>query len=160
MSTVDTVRQIPTNAEVGQARAYFQGIVSGFSIVLDDWTGIGDGTAKFTDAEGTTLLYTGDELHQFDAIIPCAVHRIHRYGVSTPEQLDEVRATTAECSAKAAPAPVPPPPVDDQPTMTIRVVTDPDAPAVSEPPLTPVPLWLITHAADTPGLDRQTTTAS
>jgi len=158
VSDVDSVRQIPTNAEVGQAWAYFQGVVSGFAIVLDDWIGIGNGTAKYTDAEGTTLLYTGDELHKFDAIIPCAVHRMHRYGVSTPEQLDEVRAVTAECSAKA-PAPTPPP-AADPPTMLLRVVEDPDAPADAPGPPPVPPFWLITLAADTPGRDRQTSAAS
>lgn len=158
MSVVDNVRQIPTNAEVGQAYAYIQGIASGFGIIFDDWTGIGDGTAKFTDGEGTTLLYTGDELHKFDAIIPCAVHRMHRYGVSTPEQLADVRAATAECSAKA-PAPTPPP-AADPPTVMLRIVEDPAAPTdVTGPPPVP-PLWLITRAADTPGRDRQKSTAS
>ncbi|MEW2302048.1 hypothetical protein AB0958_19080 [Streptomyces sp. NPDC006655] len=157
MSTPDNVRQIPTNAEVGQAWAYVQGIASGFGIVMDDWIGCDDGTAKFTDDEGTTLLFTGDEMHKFDAIIPCNVHRRHRYGVSTPAQLDEVRAATAECSA-AAPAPRPAP-VADTPTMTLRIVEDPAA-AAPEAPDPPAPLWLITRAADTPGRDRRPTTVS
>jgi hypothetical protein len=158
VSTPDNVRQIPTNAEVGQAWAYFQGVVSNFGIVLDDWVGQGDGTAKFTDDEGTTLLYTNDELHKFDAIIPCNVHRLHRYGVSTPEQLDEVRAVTAKCSAAAPPRRPAPAPVDDAPTMTLRIVEDPATTAPA--PACPTPLYLITQAADTPGQDRQNPAAS
>ncbi|MEU2426972.1 hypothetical protein ABZ619_39170 [Streptomyces sp. NPDC007851] len=158
MSTPDNVRQMPTNAEVGQAWAYVQAIASGFGIVdIEAWIGQGDGTASYTDEEGTTLLYTGDEMHKFDAILPCNVHRRHRYGVSTPEQLDEVRAITAECSATAQePRPAP---ATDTPTVALRTVEDP-ATVDPEPPATPAPLWLITRAADTPGHDRQPTTVS
>jgi hypothetical protein len=139
----DTPKKVPTSEEVGQARAYLAGVAHGFGLLIGDWIGVGDGTALTTDAEGTTLLYTGDELHPFDAVIPCNVHRRHRVGVTWPAQLDKVRASVAECSAHAAPPAPAAPPADDPPTTTLRVVP------------TPTPLWLITAAAETPGTDRQ-----
>jgi hypothetical protein len=133
-----TPKQVPTPAEVGHARAYLAGVAHGFGLLWEDWTGIGDGTATTTDSEGTTLRYTGDELHPFDAVIPCRRHGRHRVGVTRPAQLDRARADTAACSSKApAPAPAPAPPA-----VTLRAVTKPS------------PLWLITRAAETPGEDR------
>lgn len=146
--TDNTPTQVPTNAEVGHASAYLSGVAYGFGLLFDDWTGLGDGTATMTDAQGTTLIYTGDELHPFDAVIPCARHTRHRLGVTSPAELDQARADTAACSAKApapmpAPAPAPDgPPAFDPPTVAIRPVT------------TPTPLWLITRAAEEPGRDR------
>ncbi|GAA2732106.1 hypothetical protein [Streptomyces nogalater] len=120
----------PTPAEEGRARAYLYGIAYGFGILFDDWTGRGDGTATTTDAEGATLIYTGDEMHPFDAVIPCTRHRRHRTGVTWPADLNKARDDTAACSAFAR-ATVPP---------VIR---------------RPAPLWLITRA----GADRHKTTS-
>jgi hypothetical protein len=135
----DGTRQVPTAEEVAQARAYMTGAMHGFGLLLEDWTGLADGTATITDDEGTRLIYTGDELHPFDAVLPCKRHVRHRVGVTWPHELDQARADTAECSAKA-PAPRP---VTDPPTTSLRLVK------------TPAPLWLITRAAETPGEDRQ-----
>ncbi|MFD0393418.1 hypothetical protein ACFQ3Z_16430 [Streptomyces nogalater] len=102
----------------GRARAYLYGIAYGFGILFDDWTGRGDGTATTTDAEGATLIYTGDEMHPFDAVIPCTRHRRHRTGVTWPADLNKARDDTAACSAFAR-ATVPPvirrPPVAHHP---------------------------------------------
>lgn len=129
-------RQKVTVAEEAQARAYLTGVAAGFAILFEEWIGWGDGTATTAiDTEGARLIFTGDELHAFDAVIPCKNgHRRHRVGVSYPHDLEKARATTAECSAKA---------VDDPPTTSLRVVQRPS------------PLWLITQAADTPGNDRR-----
>jgi hypothetical protein len=160
VSTDDTAtaKQVPTMEEVGQARAYLAGVAHGFGLLIEDWHGVGDGTALTTDDEGTTLLYTGDELHPFDAFIPCTVHRRHRVGVTWPAQLDRVRAQVAECSAKA-PAPVP----ALAETVEVAEMTDhpADPPTVTLRPVsTPTPLWLITAAAESPGTDRQRPAAS
>ncbi|MHB9861902.1 hypothetical protein [Streptomyces sp. YIM S03343] len=120
----------PTAADEAQARAYLHGVVCGFAITLDDWTGLPDGTATFTDDEGTTLLFTGAE-QPFDALVYCRHHRLHRAAVTYPDDLDQVRADTADCTAQA------------QPVM----------PRLAE---TPTPLWLITRATGTPGQDRHT----
>lgn len=145
MTTDGTPRQVPTAEEEAQARAYLSGIAYGFGILFEHWTGWGDGTATALDGEGTRLIYTGDELHPFDAVIPCNRHRRHRVGVTWPKQLDKARADTAACSAKAD---VQADQVDptDPPTMAIPRL---------RPVVTPSPLWLITRAADTPGSDRQ-----
>jgi hypothetical protein len=165
VSTDDTAKQVPTMEEVGQARAYLAGVAHGFGLLMEDWIGIGDGTALTTDEEKTTLLYTGDELHPFDALIPCNVHRRHRVGVTWPAQLDKVRASFAECSANA-PAPADTTPAEtDAPAETVEVAEMSDHPA--DPPTVtlrpvsqPSPLWLITAAAETPGTDRQRPAAS
>jgi hypothetical protein len=135
----DSTRQVPTAEEVAQARAYMTGAMHGFGLYLEDWTGWADGTATTTDREGTRLIYTSDELHPFDAVIPCKRHVRHRVGVTWPQELDQARTDTAACSAKA-PAPQP---VTDPPTTPLRLAK------------TPTPLWLITKAAETPGEDRQ-----
>lgn len=132
-----TDRPAPVSAdEEAQARAYFAAASNGFFIPLGDWTGWGDGSATTAaDAEGTYLIYTpDDELHLFDAVIQCRRHKTHRIGVTWPHQLNQARAATAACSAKA-PAPVPNRPGTVKPT----------------------PLWVITSVADTPGADRQRT---
>jgi hypothetical protein len=138
MTGGNTPKQTPTAAEEAHARAYLSGVAYGFGITFDDWTGWGDGTATtFIDDSGVHLIFTGDELHPFDAVIPCNGHRRHRVGVTWPHELDKAREVTAECSAKA-----------DPPTVTLRPVAK------------PTPLWLITRAADTPGEDRRSKPAS
>ncbi|MDX3125336.1 hypothetical protein [Streptomyces scabiei] len=134
----DTPKPTPTPEEEGQARAYLAGIAYGFGIAFEQWIGCADGTATTTpeaDADGDRLIYTGDELHPFDAVIPCARHKRHRVGVTWPQELEKARADTARCSV-----------VDDPPTLPIR------RPRLA---VTPSPLWLITRAASTPGEDRQ-----
>jgi hypothetical protein len=161
VSTDDGTRKVPTAEEVAQARAYMTGAMYGFGLLLEDWTGWADGTATILDGQGTRLIYTGDELHPFDAVISCARHTRHRVGVSWPHELDQARTDTETCGAKApapaapapaaaAPAPAAPvpapapagPPAFDPPTVALHAVT------------TPTPLWLITRAAETPGKDR------
>lgn len=110
-----------TPAEEARARAYLHGIAYGFGILSDDWIGFDNGTAKTTDDEGTTLLYTGDEVHPFDALTPCARHGRHRTGVTWPADLDKARDDTAACSA-LAPAAVPCPPRRPTPLYLITRV--------------------------------------
>lgn len=162
MTTDDTAKPVPTMEEVGQARAYLTGVAYGFGLLIEDWHGVGDGTALTTDKEGTTLIYTGDELHPFDVLLPCNVHRRHRVGVTWPAQLDRVRASVAECSA-AAPAPADTTPAVPDETVEVAELTDhPADPATVtlRPVGTPTPLWRITAAADEPGTDRQRHAAS
>lgn len=135
MTTNDPTKQVPTVAEVAQATAYMAGVAYGFGLLFEEWTGLGDGTATTGGRDGTRLIYTGDELHPFDAVIPCARHTQHRTGVSYPAELDQARTNTAECSARP-------------PTPYPRAVEK------------PTPLWLITRAADTPGSDRTQSAAS
>jgi hypothetical protein len=148
VTTDDGTRQTPTAEDVAQARAYMTGAMHGFGILFEHWTGWNDGTATSLDGEGTRLIYTGDGApHPFDAVIPCARHSRHRVGVTWPHDLEQARTDTAACSAKAPAGPMPAPepapmPAFDPPTVALRTVT------------TPTPLWLITHAADTPGKDR------
>ncbi|RPE39815.1 hypothetical protein EDD90_2833 [Streptomyces sp. Ag109_O5-1] len=129
---ITTEQQAPTDEEVAQASAYLAGIAYGFGILIGEWTGQGNGTATTEDEEGTRLVFTGDEVHPFDAIIPCARHGRHRVGVTYAHQLDQARNDTAECSAEA-PTPAP--------AARLRAVPK------------PTPLWLITSVADTPGRD-------
>ncbi|MFD0035922.1 hypothetical protein ACFVJK_48930 [Streptomyces sp. NPDC127172] len=143
-------RQTPTAEDVAQATAYMTGAMYGFGILFEHWTGWHDGTATSLDGEGTRLIYTGGEAHPFDAVIPCARHTRHRVGVTWPHELDQARTDTAACSAKA-PAPEPAP----APSTAPAPVAAADPPTVAlRPVTTPTPLWLITHAADTPGKDR------
>jgi len=143
--TADTPKPRPTPAEEAQARAYMYGVIYGFGILIEEWFGWPNGTASHSDGEGNRLIYTGDELHLFDAVIPCRVHGKHRVGVTYAHDFAKARADTAACSAKA---PAPPKPAGDTPTMQINAPT-------LKPPVKPTPLWLITRAADTPGKDRQ-----
>ncbi|MEE1838144.1 hypothetical protein [Streptomyces sp. SP17KL33] len=133
-----TPKPPPTAEEEGQARAYLAGVAYGFGVPFEQWIGCADGTATTSadaDDDGVRLVYTGDELHPFDAVIPCARHRQHRVGVTWPQELEKARADTARCSA-----------MDDPPTLPIT------RPRLA---VTPTPLWLITRAAETPGEDRQ-----
>ncbi|MFF1284362.1 hypothetical protein ACFVY4_26920 [Streptomyces sp. NPDC058299] len=132
----------PTPAEVGRARAYLTAAAHGFHILLEDWTGIGNGTATTTDKQGTTLLYTGDELHPFDALVPCTRHGRHRVGVTWPAQLDKALADTAACSAQA------PAPAAGPSTGTVRLAQQPSS------------LWLINRAVESLDEDRQKPAAS
>jgi hypothetical protein len=134
VTTDDGTQPVPTAEEVAQAQAYMAGAMVGFGLLLEDWTGLPDGTATITDDEGTLLIYTGGEGHPFDAVIPCARHTRHRTGVTWPAELDQARTETAACSAKAPPV--------DSPTVPLRLAAK------------PTPLWLITRAAETPGMDR------
>lgn len=151
MNSDDTPRQVPTDAEVAQATAYMTAAARGFGILFEHWTGWGDGTATTVDGEGNRLIYTADELHVFDAVIPCARHGRHRVGVTYPHEFDKAIADTHACSSNAPQSPKPvsdPPTMSDPPTVTLRPVR------------TPTPLWLITRAAETPGRDRQGPAAS
>ncbi|MFI5814904.1 hypothetical protein ACIA7S_28595 [Streptomyces sp. NPDC051643] len=132
-------------AEEAQARAYLTAAAAGFGILFEHWVGWGDGGAITVDGQGNRLMFTGDELHPFDAVIPCARHRYHRTGVTYPHEFDAAITATAECSKAAPPRPhrVPDPVTGDTPTLRLRRVVK------------PTPLWLITHAADIPGRDRK-----
>lgn len=145
MNADDTPRDAPTDAEVAQATAYMQGVARGFGILFQHWTGWGDGTATTVDGDGNRLIYTGDELHLFDAVIPCARHGRHRIGVSYYRQFAQAIADTHACSVKAPPKPKP---TADPPTVCLRRVGR------------PTPIWVITKAAETPGNDRQKPAAS
>jgi hypothetical protein len=123
-------QQAPTPAEEGQARAYLTGVAHGFGILLDDWTGLPDGTATVTDDEGTTLIFTGGPI-PFDAVMPCRRHGRHRVAVTHPADLDQARTDTAVCSAAT-----------DTPTVTLRLAARPS------------PLYLITRAARGGGRDQ------
>jgi hypothetical protein len=139
-----TPEPAPTPAEVGRARAYITGVANGFGIQLEEWTGIGDGTARVTDRHGTTLLFTGDELHPFDALSPGPRHGRHRIGVTWAAQLVKARADTAACARTPAPT------------------TAADTPASpARPAQKPSPLWLINRAAaQTPDEGQQKPAAS
>lgn len=138
--TALTARQTPTPAEEAQARAYLTGIAAGLGIGFDTWTGHPDATASAQLGDGAALLYTGDELHPFDLLAPCpGSHSRHRAGVTSRADIARVLADTAECdTAEEPPA--------DTPTLRLR-----------PPAQTTTPLWLITQAANTPGLDRRLT---
>ncbi|NUR01293.1 MAG: hypothetical protein HOY79_33655 [Streptomyces sp.] len=145
MSDDTAPKQQPTAAEEAQARAYLAGIAYGFGVLMEDWFGWQDGTATTSDKHGNRLIYTGDDPHPFDAVIPCNRHRRHRVGVTYAHDLTKALADTALCSAKA---PVSPKPQADPPTVLLRAVTP-------RPAVTPTPLHQVSRLADIPGRDRQ-----
>lgn len=105
----EPTKQVPTWEEVGQARAYMTGVAHGFAFLFEQWTGWPDGTAVTPEAaDGTRLIFTGDELYKFDVLIPCTRHQQHRLGINYPDELTKARQQVSECSASPTVTALPP----------------------------------------------------